>query len=224
MPKKLITPEIIQKIKEELQNGKNKYQIAKEMNITNSLVYYHTNDIPSNKLGWPGIRGKSLMLLKQLLQDGYAHTDNNTRNNFITLKKHFPMINRAQIDGKTTIYYMSDKNRIALKALLSKRKSKIINYHILSQISKVFDVNLSIVEKNDIIGKRSNKIIPVIRKKEGGFMSSYHKFQMKLDDFYENDGLPHKNLLKVHSDIHSPKRDSLLGNDDSLIDFCIRMY
>jgi hypothetical protein len=219
-----MTSEIIDRIRKEVVGGKTKYQVAKEMNISAKLVYYHTNDLPNSTPGRTEIRGKTLILLKQLLAEGYAYSGHNSTPNFRTLQKHFPVIQRAQINGKKTIYFIDDKNMIALKAIMKNRKSKIISYHELSKISKLFNVRLSPIEKDDILGKKSKRILPTIRKKEGGFMSSFRKNQMKLDDFIDqNDFLHRFSSDKSKNNVHS-KGDSLLEKLDSFVDFCIRKY
>ena len=58
----------------------------------------------------------------------------------------------------------------------------------------------------------------------GGYLSSYSESQMKLDDFNENFVFPHNSMSVKSQKIQSSKEDSLLTNDDSLIDFYIRRY
>ena len=60
--------EIIKKIRQEVLSGKSKYQVTKEMGVSSKVVYYHTRDIPSKNPGRTEIRGKTLELLKELLQ------------------------------------------------------------------------------------------------------------------------------------------------------------
>lgn len=94
MPKK--TPEtIIRKIRREVLSGKSNYQVAKELGISQKAVYYHTRDIPSKNPGRTEIRGKTLDLLKELLQKGHINCRNKCSPNFHTLQKHFPVIKRA---------------------------------------------------------------------------------------------------------------------------------
>jgi len=66
-----LTSEQIKKIRKEIQGGKVKYSVAKELGISDKLVYYYTKDLPSSKPGNSSIRGKTLDLLKQLLNQGY---------------------------------------------------------------------------------------------------------------------------------------------------------
>jgi len=184
---KKLTSEQINTIREEVLSGKTKYSVAKEMGISYQLVYYYTKDIPSSKPGRTEIRGKTLDLLKQLLSQGYIDSARNCSQNLHTLRKHFPVIQRAQVDNKS-FYFLDDKNKIALKAMLDLRKSKVISYHDLASMSQVFGVSLSSVEKNQLTGKKEERVLPIIRRKDGGFMSSYKKNQTNLDDFMGNDG------------------------------------
>lgn len=72
MPRK--TPkEIIRKIRKEVLSGKSKYQVTKELGISNKVVYYHTRDIPSKTPGRTEIRGKTQELLKELLEKGHIN-------------------------------------------------------------------------------------------------------------------------------------------------------
>ncbi len=148
--------EIIKKIKREVLSGKSKYQVTKEMGVSSKVVYYHTRDIPSKNPGRTEIRGKTLELLKELLQKGHVNCRNRCSPNFYTLQKHFPVIKRAQVAHKT-VYYLEDKNKDALRALLENKRSKIINYQDLASISKIFHVQLKKNEKQALLGKNKSK-------------------------------------------------------------------
>ena len=150
--KKLIT-----NIRKEVLSGKTKYQVAKEMGLSGKVVYYYTQDIPSKNTGRTEIRGRTLELLKQLLIEGYANCNRKTSKNFRTLQKHFPVIKRAQINGKKAVYYLEDKNKTALQAIIEDNKSRVISYHELANMSLVFDVNLSKKEKRSLIGRKQGK-------------------------------------------------------------------
>jgi hypothetical protein len=215
--------EVIQKIREEVLSGKTKYRVAKEMGINELVVYSHTIDLPSVKLGEPCIKGKSLDLLKQLLDVGYVPSNEETHFILRKLKRNLPMIQRTQIDGHS-IYYLSDKNKDALRAIITQKKSRILSYQELKSITKVFGVALSSDEKHGYVRPRQNHVIPVIRKKNGGFLSSLKKNQARLDDFTAKNGFLGKNGQRNHGEKQGFKIDSLLENVDSLVDFCIRMY
>ena len=215
--------EVIQKIREEVLSGKTKYRVAKEMGIHELVVYSHTIDLPSVKLREPCIKGKSLDLLKQLLDVGYIPSNDETYSYLKKLKRNLPMIQRTQIDGHS-IYHLSDKNKNALQAMITQKKSRILSYQELESITKVFGVDLSRDEKHGYVRPRQNHVIPVIRKKNGGFLSSLKKNQASLDDFTDKNGFLGKNGQRNHRKNQGFKNSSLLENVDSLVDFCIWKY
>lgn len=162
---KPLTKEVIQRIRDEILRGKTKYRVAKEVGINESVVRSHTRDLPSLKRGEPYIKGRAVDLLKQLLEVEYV---NSTTENYLALqrlRRILPIIHQTQMDYKR-VYYLSDKNNIALQAMITQDKSRIISYQDLKNISKVFVVNLSREEKHDYARPRKNYVIPVIRKKE----------------------------------------------------------
>ena len=71
------------------------------------------------------------------------------------------MIQRSQV-GRGAVYYLNDKNKIALQSMVQRKKSKIISYQELASISHVFDVKLSKKEKKIVL---SQKISPIRLKK-----------------------------------------------------------
>ena len=152
------------------------------MGIPFQTVYAHTMDIPNQQFHERGIQGKSLDLLKRLLEYGYVHSNQETHQRLRRLRKYLPMIQRAQVDGKS-IYFLDDKNKIALQAMMKTKHSKIISYQELKSITKVFGVNLDNVEKQNYVKFKDRRAFPIIRKKTGGFLSSYRDSQAKIDDF-----------------------------------------
>jgi hypothetical protein len=222
-PGKPYPQEVIQKIREEVLKGKTKYRVAKEMGISELVVYSHTIDLPSVKLGEPCIKGKSLELLKHFLDVGYVASNNDTYATLKKLKRNLPMIQRTQIDGKS-IYYLSDKNKNALQAMMTQKKSRVLSYQELKSISKVFGVDLSADEKQNYVRIPERHTVPIIRKKNGGFLSSLKKNQARLDDFIAKNSFLGKNGQKNHRKKQEFKTRSLLENVDSLVDFCIRKY
>jgi len=150
MPRKL-SQEIIERIRREVLSGKSNYQVARELGISETTVRNHTKDIARPRIEGPYIRGKQLELLRQLLRDGYVYTSNN-RNILRGLQKHFPMIRRAQFKNRS-IYYLEDKKYLALQEMIKQNKSRVINYHDLSKLSKVFNITLSQDKKKEILNK-----------------------------------------------------------------------
>jgi hypothetical protein len=139
------------------------------------------------------------------------------------IKRYLPIIQRAQVDGGS-VYFLSDKNKVALQSMIKRKKSKIISYQELASISQVFGVNLSIVEKRNLIDKKERRVLPIIRRKDGGFLSSFKGSQAKLDDFVDKTGFLLKKTNKGSVKSRSSKTGSLLTNNDSFSFFCIRNY
>jgi hypothetical protein len=221
---KPLSKELIQRIREEVLKGKTKYHVAKEMGINESVVRSHTRDLPSLNRGEPNIKGKAVDLLKQLLEVGYVHSTNENYLALQRLRSILPMIQQTRIDYKR-VYYLSDKNKIALQAMITRNKSRIISYQELKSISKVFGVNLSREEKHDYARPRKNHMIPVIRKKEGGFLSSLKKNQVSLDDFHGKSGFLGRNQCRKGLKNQGFTRQEVLReNEDSLAFFYIRRY
>jgi len=63
------------------------------------------------------------------------------------------MIERAEVDRRS-VYYLSDKNKVALQSLIQSKKSKIFSYQDLSSMSRVFDVKLSKREKKSVLSHK----------------------------------------------------------------------
>ena len=136
----------------------------------------------AKKITKPYIHGEVLELLKQLLQDGYVYTGKN-RNHLRFLQKIFPSIRRSQFKNKS-IYYLEDKNKIALQEMLKQNSSRIINYQELGRACQVFNTDISKSEKKRFFGR--NK--PISRKRR--FRSKQNQVyfskekQSSLDDFF----------------------------------------
>lgn len=90
------------------------------------------------------------------------------------------MIQRSQIQGKA-IYYLDDKNKVALQEMILRNSSKIIEYQELSQLSKIFNVKLSRDEKTTFLGKNGNRNH---RKKQGFKIGSLLENVDSLAFFY----------------------------------------
>jgi len=153
---KPLPKEIIRKVREQVLCGKSKNSVAKEMGLRFGVIYYHTKDLPNHVYREEGIQGKTLDLLKELLKNGYiVSTEENTQR-LRRLKKYLPIIQRVQVENKA-IYYLSDKNKMALQHMLQRKKSKIFSYQELASISKVFDVKLSKKEKSVFLLRKTDK-------------------------------------------------------------------
>jgi len=149
----------IHEIRRLVLSGMSKYMVAKTLQVSSSAVYYHTKDLPSGNPGNRGIRGNTLELLKQLLIDGYVLSSAKNSSNLHTLKNHFPHVKRTQINGKS-VYYLNDKRKQALEAMIKQKQKKIMSYTDLSTLSTVFDVQLKTKEKQRFIGKKNKVSYP----------------------------------------------------------------
>jgi len=92
-------------IRRKVNSGKTKYQIAKELHVSSATVYRWTKDTPSRNIGWPGIRGKTLDMLQELLTKGYCFAKcSNPQNRYMHLHKYFPTIHRICIYRQNILY------------------------------------------------------------------------------------------------------------------------
>jgi hypothetical protein len=178
---KTIPKELIQQMRKEILRDKSKYQVAKEMKIPYSTVHKHTKDLPNKYKREPYISGKPLELLKQLLKDGYVYTQEN-RNALRSLQKHFPEIKRSQFKNKS-IYYLEDKNKLALKEMMKRDTSRIISFQELSRMSQVFHTDLEIQHKRGFLGKNPRPKRYRIKKFRQYLQSNSKEKQTKIDDF-----------------------------------------
>jgi chaperonin GroEL (HSP60 family) len=136
----------------------------------------------ARKISKPYIHGKNLELLKQLMQDGYVYTGKNG-NRLRFLQKIFPSIKRAQYKNRS-IYFLEDKNKLALKEMMSHDPSRILNYHELSRACQVFNTDISKPEKKQFFGKnkpRSRKINPKSKRGQSSVSKEKKSFS---DDFF----------------------------------------
>ena len=118
MSKKL-SKEKLRKIREEIKSGKSKYQTAKEYGLHPTVVYRWTLDLPGGQYGWPGIRGKTLEILQELVKHGYVLCSNfNAGHKYRILRKYFPNICKISMYNKTVLY-LDDKASVAARAFLS---------------------------------------------------------------------------------------------------------
>jgi len=150
MPEEL-SDELIEKIRYYVEKYNSKINAANKLGISYDTVLFYTKDIriKSRKkdVDYSGIYGKSLNLLKELMEKGYAFSSKKYKTtHYVKLKKYFPNITRTKIHGKM-IYYLDDKSKLAAKVLLESTNKKVMSYKELKQITKVFDTELSKKEK-----------------------------------------------------------------------------
>jgi hypothetical protein len=137
--------EKINLLRKEVLSGKSNYQVARELSISETTVRNHTKDIARPKNVGPCIKKEQFELFKQILKQGYIYTDSN-RNRLRGLQKHFPMIKRANYKGRS-LYFLEDYSKTALNAMIKQKESRVISYHDLSNMSRIFNVTLSSKEK-----------------------------------------------------------------------------
>ncbi len=159
---KVLSRDLIEAIRKEVQHGVSKFQTAQKYDVTPSTVYYWTKDIPGRNCGWPGIRGKTLEILKKLVSNGFLlPTGENVHGQFLTLRKYFPSVYRISMYGKQ-IFLLKGNEEEAVRAFLGSTRKKIISYQELHQVTKVFGADISRKEKEAFLfkkrgGRRSDK-------------------------------------------------------------------
>ncbi len=157
--KRGIPLEVRKKIREEVKSGKSKRQAAIQFGVSEKTVCYHTRDICLRPFKNLRVQDKKLELMKDLLRDGYALASEKYHTpEYNEMKRHFPSICKIKMYDRV-IFYLEDKKDIATRAFLDNSKRKIISYQELKQVTKVFDSNLNIKEKKQIIqDNRSKKL------------------------------------------------------------------
>jgi hypothetical protein len=144
-------------ITRKIKSGKSKYQTARELNLHETTVYKIARNLPSKPCGWPGIRGRTLAILQELVLKGYyicSHEDPKKR--YFQLKKSFPTLYRAKMN-RMTIFYLEGHEDDAARAFLETVGKKIISYQELKGITDVFHANLSKQEKQAFLGRKRPK-------------------------------------------------------------------
>jgi hypothetical protein len=127
------------------------------------------------------IEGEALELLKQLLKNGFVYTGKN-RAKLRFLQRIFPVIKRSQFKNRS-IYYLEDKNKLALSEMMKRDTSRIISFQELSRMSQVFNTNLEIQQKRQFLGKNPHRKWWKRQKIKQGHEQSPKEKQSILDDF-----------------------------------------
>ncbi len=176
-----LSEETTQKIREDTIEGKSKYKIARDCGISANTVYNYTKDIPIPRRKEPCIRGIALELLKEILRKGYVYTEKNgTPLRF--LQKMFHVIKRSQFKNRS-IYYLEDKNKLALREMMKLDSSRIISYQELSRMTQVFNTDVGIMQKRSFIGRNRERRGYKIKSKKQHYDSFSKERQTRLDDF-----------------------------------------
>jgi hypothetical protein len=145
MPEEL-SDEMIKKIRYYVKKYNSKINAANKLGLSYDTVLCYTRDIKlksrKKEMDYLGINGKSLDLLKELLDKGYAFSSKKyNTTHYVKLKNYFPNIRRTKIHRKM-IYYLDDKSNIATNALLNNINKKVMSYQELKQIERLFNAKL----------------------------------------------------------------------------------
>lgn len=146
MSQKNLTTDLIENIRYHVRKYNSKIEAANKLGLSYDTVLFYTKDIriKSRKKDrdYSGIYGKTLDLLKELMQNGYAFSSGKYGlKHYIKLKKYFPQIRRTKMYNKM-IFYLDDKSKNAAQALLEISNKKVMSYQELKQVAKVFDTKL----------------------------------------------------------------------------------
>lgn len=156
LPRHHLSPAKKAWIKRKAKEGKSKYQISKELDVPYSTVWRILKDFPGSRPGWPGIRGKPLEMLQELLEKGYVLLDGEKSQAYRVLKKNLPIIQKVRANGKP-IAFLPYKKEDATRAFLQSIDKKVMSYQELKSITKLFDVELPRDEKKRFVGRSQNK-------------------------------------------------------------------
>ena len=172
---------LIKKIRKEVLRGKSKYRVAKDLGLAHSLVYKYTSDIPNSPPRELSIKGEYLEILQELLRKGFVYTSGN-RGHLRFLQRLFPVIKRSQFNNRS-IYYLEDKNKLALQEMIRRDKSRIISYRELSRMTQVFNTDISMHEKKQFLGKKTESRSRRSRIKKSRKLVFSKMRQSLLDEF-----------------------------------------
>jgi hypothetical protein len=147
----LLSKSKIQKIRNEIKNGKTKMQVSRDLNISPKLIYYHTLDIITGHPHDIGIGGNTLKLLQKIMNNGYAKPSKEYQHNhYLKLRSKFQNIRRVEMYGKI-IYFIQENSDYAMRVFLEDLNKKIISHQELQQIINVFDGKISKKEKKKYV-------------------------------------------------------------------------
>ena len=155
--KRGLPQELREKIRQEVLDGKSKRRVSIELGVSEKTVQYYTSDLlltPFRKIQTPD---RTLELVKALLSEGYAlASDKYGTNEYNKLKQHCQSISKIKMNGRV-IFFLQGKEEVAARVFLEQQQKKIISYHDLKNITKVFRVNLPKCEKNAFLLKNRQR-------------------------------------------------------------------
>jgi hypothetical protein len=134
-----------------VRKGVPKCDTAKILGLERSTVYYLTRDMAARR-GHPGIRGKSLELVRLLVQRGYVTSGEvkHLVSCMRTIGKYLPVrrvrVGRARV---ATVWLLPGRERDAMEAYLRLAGRRSIGYEELGMIRRTFGVKN--IKRNDKI-------------------------------------------------------------------------
>lgn len=149
--KKIFIHEEKEKIREMVRETGVKSFVAQELGIPLITVCKITKDIkfrPGNRT----IGTHTFRLLNEILEKGYTLLVDGGSIRYRTLKKHFPLIQKVHAKN-TSIAFLPNKKEEAARYFLQNMRHKVISYHELKGITRLFGINLDSGEKRRILGK-----------------------------------------------------------------------
>ncbi len=149
--RKIFTLEEKEKIREMVREIGVKSFVAQELGIPVISVCKITKDMKFRK-GNRTIGTHTFRLLNEILENGYALLTNGSSVRYRTLKKHFPLIQKAHAKNMS-IAFLPDKREEAVRYFLQNMKYNVMSFQELKSITRLFGVNLDSGEKRKILGK-----------------------------------------------------------------------
>jgi len=137
---KIYPQETKEKVRERVKNGETKRFVAETTGICYDCVRGWTRDIAVNRDNDNRgvlIRGKTLTIVKDLMEKGYS-LENVPLYTKITLKKYFP-VKTARIK-RNIIFYLEERNEEAFRAFLDSFEVKAFTQHQINSMALAFGI------------------------------------------------------------------------------------
>ena len=164
--------DLIHKIRFYTRKYNSKIDAANKLGLPYYTVLVHTKDIRINRelvrnnYGVAsssnrsceryerGIHGKALVLLKELISQGYAFPSKKYAYSHVRLLQNmFPSIRRVRMFGRV-IYFIDERAKEAATSFLSIVNKRVVSFQELKEVSRVFDLSFSNNEKNQFRKKK----------------------------------------------------------------------
>ena len=212
-------------IREEIKNGKSKYQTAAEFGIHSTVVYRRAQDLPGGQYGWPGIRGKTLEILQDLIQYGYVLGSHfNAGDKYRILKKYFPNICKISLYNKTILYLDDKKHLLPLEHSYVIWIGRLLVSRSLNRWQRLLELSFLVRKNTESSVNLGNISFLLSVGKMVVFFLVIINLSLRVDDFIVENGFFGNFSSKKSYKNRVSKDDVLLTNDDSLAFFYIRRY